>query len=174
MSQRRFLSWSAAMRDICADRFTHPPAVRAARLRHQTFSKVAFERAQASQWAVSLVEAGRYNRRAIMMLAIAAAQSRRALSDESWSICLFAALRGTWQAAKAQRLASQTKALAAPVPQPMASTAERLTRVSSNSSPALARGTGPAPWFARLPPVAGDKVCGAPVPISSGPTALQL
>ena len=46
-----------------------------------------------------------HDRRAIMKAAIVAAQARKDVRSDAWGICLSAALTGTWQVAKAARLA---------------------------------------------------------------------
>ena len=103
MSQR-FVSWSAAIRDIRADRIQLAPSERVARSRQQAFQKVAFLRAQATARIRPFVVAGAYDRRAIMCSAVAAAKARRAVTGDTWRVCLSAALKGTWRAAKATRL----------------------------------------------------------------------
>jgi len=101
---RRSLSWSTALRDIRADRIQLPPQERKARCRQRAFARLAAQRASAIIRSRPLVTAGAYNRRAIMCMAIAAAKARRAITGEAWSLCISAALTGTWQAAKAARL----------------------------------------------------------------------
>jgi hypothetical protein len=100
---RRSLSWSAALRDIRADRIQFTRDERNAHCRQRAFAKLAAERAGALSRICPLVKAGAYDRRAIMCAAIAAAKARRAVSGDAWSLCISAALSGTWQAAKAAR-----------------------------------------------------------------------
>lgn len=101
---RRSLSWSAALRDIRADRIQLPPDERKARCRQQAFAKLAAKRASAMIGVRPLINAGAYDRRAIMCAAVAAAQARRAITGEPWRVCISAALKGTWQAARATRV----------------------------------------------------------------------
>ncbi|WP_238232699.1 hypothetical protein [Methylobacterium thuringiense] len=56
--------------------------------------------------ASAFVTAGQYDRRAIMAAAIVTAKTIRAATGSAWGVCLSAALRDIWQAAKAARLAS--------------------------------------------------------------------
>ena len=104
MALARTLSWSAAIRDIRADRIHLAPRDRQAALRQRTFADLAFRRAQTSARLYPLIVPGAYDRRAIMRLAVAAAKARRAATGEGWQICVSAALQGTWRAAKAARL----------------------------------------------------------------------
>ena len=101
MSHCRSLSWSAAIRDLHADRITFAPGERTAHCREQVFTKLACDRAQALAHTRPLAAPGTYDRSAIVSSANAAAKARREVTGERWSLCLSAALRGTWQAAKA-------------------------------------------------------------------------
>ncbi|MFE1603317.1 hypothetical protein [Methylobacterium sp. ID0610] len=101
MSSTRSLSWTAAMHDIERDRVQYRPGQRAALARAAVFTKLATQQAAKAP----LVVAGQYDKRAIMAAAIAAAKARRASSGEAWMVCLSDALKGTWAAAKAARLA---------------------------------------------------------------------
>jgi len=101
---RRSLSWSAALRDIHADRIQLLPEERKARCRQRAFAKFAAQRASAMIRSFPLVNAGAYDRRAIISMATAAAKARRAITGEAWTLCISAALIGTWQAAKAVRM----------------------------------------------------------------------
>ncbi|TXN23193.1 hypothetical protein [Methylobacterium sp. WL9] len=56
--------------------------------------------------ASAFVVAGQYDRRAIMAAAIASAKTIRAATGSTWGVCLSAALRDVWEAAKAARLAA--------------------------------------------------------------------
>ncbi len=103
MSHRRSLSWSAALRDLRADRITYDPEERRAYRRREIFAKIAADRARASARTRPLVISSGYNRRAIMSAAIISAKARRTVTGEPWNICLSAALKGTWQAAKEAR-----------------------------------------------------------------------
>jgi hypothetical protein len=102
--RQRFISWTAAIRDIRADRIQFAPGERQAALRQRTFADLAFRRAQASARLCPLLVSGAFDRRAIMRLAVAAAKARRAVTGEGWRICVSAALQGTWRAAKVARL----------------------------------------------------------------------
>ncbi|MER2265357.1 hypothetical protein [Methylobacterium oxalidis] len=104
MPLRRQLSWDAALRDLRADRVVVAPGAARARAAAQGVANIAASRARRSSSA--FVVAGRYDRRAIMAAAIAAAQARRAVTGEAWGVCLSAALKGTWAVAKAPRLAA--------------------------------------------------------------------
>src|SRR5690349_17822671 len=103
MSYRRSLSWSAALRDLRADRITYDPEERRAYRRREIFAKIAADRARASARTRPLAISSGYDRRAIMTIAIISAKARRSVTGEPWNICLSAALKGTWQAAKEAR-----------------------------------------------------------------------
>ena len=103
MTHRRQLSWSSAVQTLRADRA--PVAGLHAHLAAKGFAKIAADRARLSARTAPLVVAGQYDRSAIMKAAIVAAQARKATTGEAWGICLSAALKGTWQVAKAARLA---------------------------------------------------------------------
>ena len=163
MSQR-FVSWSAALRDIRADRIQLAPSERVARSRQQAFQKVAFLRAQATACVRPFVVAKAYDRRAIMCSSVAAAKARRAVTGDAWRLCLSAALKGTWLAAKATRLlsgwrekggvaqAGATSASVRPLlpqgPASMQSTS-RSTEVPSAHSLLTRLQGSPRPWTAR-------------------------
>lgn len=61
---------------------------------------------RAALLARPLIAAGAFDRSAIMATACAAAKARQSLTGETWGACLSAALKGTWQVAKAARLAA--------------------------------------------------------------------
>ena len=103
MPHRRQLSWSSAVQTLRADR-TSTTGLQA-HLAAKGFAKIAADRARISARAAPLVVAGQYDRSAIMKAAIVAAQARREATGEAWGVCLSAALKGTWQVAKAARLA---------------------------------------------------------------------
>lgn len=105
----RTLSWSAALRQIQADRISLKPGERHALQRDRGFVEIAARRASAAGHCRSLLKGGSYDRRGIMRLAIESARARREVKGESWRICLSAALKGTWQAAKAARSAAMTR-----------------------------------------------------------------
>ncbi|WP_336488144.1 hypothetical protein [Methylobacterium nigriterrae] len=107
MTHRRSLSWSAALRDLRADRITIAPEERRAYSRREIFAKIAAKRALASAHTRPLADSSGYDRRAIMSAAIISAKARRTVTGEPWNICLSAALRGTWQAAKEARRFAQ-------------------------------------------------------------------
>jgi len=100
---QRFISWSAAIRDIQSDRIQFASGERQAICRQQAFVEAAFLRAQWSRRVRPLVASGAYDRRAIMHSAVIAARARREVTGEAWLVCISAALKGTWQAAKAAR-----------------------------------------------------------------------
>ncbi|GEP07395.1 hypothetical protein [Methylobacterium oxalidis] len=104
MSASRQISWTAALREFRADRAVIAPGAARARAAAEGFAKIAANRARRS--SSTFVVAGRYDRRAIMSAAVAAAQGRRAVTGEAWTDCLSAALKGTWAVAKAARLAA--------------------------------------------------------------------
>lgn len=106
MAHFRSLSWSAALRDIRSDRIQLAPDERKTRGRQRAFAKLAAQRASAMISACPLVNAGVYDSRAIMCTAVAAAKARHAVTGEAWSVCISAALTGTWQVAKAARLST--------------------------------------------------------------------
>ena len=114
MFSHRSIAWTAALRDFRADRVQMPPDERRTLLRRETFIKIAVDRARLVIRTSPLVFMGRYDRRAIMCTAIAAAKARHAATGEPWRICLSAALKGTWLVAKDTRLSAvphQQKAL---------------------------------------------------------------
>ena len=103
MPHRRQISWSSAVHTLRADRA--PIAGLHAHLAAKGFAKIAADRARLSARTVPLVVADQYDRSAIMKAAIVAAQARKAVTGEAWGVCLSAALKGTWQVAKATRAA---------------------------------------------------------------------
>lgn len=103
MAHRRSLSWSAAIRDLRQDRSSCDLVERRMCYRQQAFAKIAGRRARVSNGISPLVTDGAFHRSAIMSAAIEAARARRMVTGEPWNICLSAALRGTWQAAKEAR-----------------------------------------------------------------------
>jgi hypothetical protein len=104
MPLSRAISWTAAIRDIRADRIHFDPEGRYAALRQRALADLVLRRAQASASVCPLLASGTYDRRAIMRLALAAARARREATGEAWQTCMSAALQGTWWAAKAARL----------------------------------------------------------------------
>lgn len=94
------------MRDLRADRGQITPDERRTLLRRETFIKIAVDRARLAIHTSPLVFMGRYDRRAIMRTAIAAAKARHAATGEPWRICLSAALKGTWLVAKGMRMSA--------------------------------------------------------------------
>ena len=103
MSQRRQISWSSAVQTLRADRASTTGLQ--AHFAAKGFAKIAADRARLSARTAPFVVAGHYDRSAIMNAAIVAAQARREATGEAWGVCLSAALKGTWQVAKAARLA---------------------------------------------------------------------
>ena len=100
MASTRTLAWSDALLRLHADRVPVTKDERRAHTRREAFANAAAQRARTS----ILVVAGRYDRAAIMRAAIVAAKARREVTGETWGVCLSAALKGTWQVAKASRL----------------------------------------------------------------------
>ncbi|MEZ0251743.1 MAG: hypothetical protein ACAH20_12450 [Methylobacteriaceae bacterium] len=82
------------------------PEARRAYCRREVFAKLAANRARQGAQSRPLVVAGQYDRRAIMAAAVVAAQARRGITGEAWTVCLSAALKGVWQVAKATRRAA--------------------------------------------------------------------
>lgn len=78
-------------------------------LRQQAFAQLAAKRAQNSAHVGSLIFADSYDRRGIMRAAIESARARRQVTGEAWGTCLSAALRGTWQTAKAAMAAAKLR-----------------------------------------------------------------
>ncbi|MFC5552861.1 hypothetical protein [Methylobacterium iners] len=103
MAYRRSISWSYALQGLRADREQISKIERRAALAVSAFANLAFGRAQALGRVTPLIVCGRFNRIAIMWAATIAAKARRTVTGESWSVCLSAALKGTWQAARAAR-----------------------------------------------------------------------
>jgi len=106
MSFCRSISWTAALRDLRADRAQITFDQRRARLRCETFIKIAVDRARLAIRASPLVVIGHYDRRAIMCTALATARARQTVTGDLWRLCLSAALKGTWQVAKAARFSA--------------------------------------------------------------------
>lgn len=104
MSRSRSFSWSAALRQIRSDRIQYAPGERRAMLRQRAFAELSAKRALSSTYGAALIAVGSYNRRGIMRAAIASAKARREVTGDAWGACLSAALKGTWQAAKAAML----------------------------------------------------------------------
>lgn len=84
--RQRLISWTAAIRDIRADRIHFAPGDRQAALRQRTFADLAFQRAQASARHCPLLASGGFDRSSIMRLAVAAAKARQAVTGEGWRI----------------------------------------------------------------------------------------
>lgn len=105
----RSFSWSAALRQIRADRINYTPGERRAIFRQRAFAELATKHALNSDSAQALVSAGSYNRRGIMLAAIESARARREVTGEAWGTCLSAALKGTWRAAKAAMSAAKLR-----------------------------------------------------------------
>lgn len=105
MSLQRSISWTAAIRDMRQDRTQVSTDDRRAINAARGYAKIAADRARISARTAPLVVAGRFDRSAIMKAAIVAARARRNATGEAWTVCLSAALTGTWQVAKAARLA---------------------------------------------------------------------
>ena len=105
MPLSRTFSWSSALRQIRSNRIYLRPGERHALQRHRGFVEIAARRASAKDNCHTLLKGNSYDRRGIMRLAIVSARARREVAGETWSTCLSAALKGTWQAAKASRTA---------------------------------------------------------------------
>lgn len=97
MSLRRRLSWSSALQGLHADRTRLAPGVLTAKTRTELFARIR---------KLVLATAKGFNRKAIMALAMSCAQAQRARTGEPWSVCLSAALKGAWLAAKSARHAA--------------------------------------------------------------------
>jgi len=106
---RRTLPWSTALRDIHSDRIHFAPGERRRLFREQGFADLAFRRASQGVNSRSLLAGNSFDRRSIMVLAIASARARREVTGEPWRICLSSALRGTWKAAKLVRAAMEAR-----------------------------------------------------------------
>lgn len=105
MALSRTFSWSSALRQIRSDRIYLRPGDRQTLQRHRGFVEIAARRASAKGNCRTLLKGNSHDRRGIMRLAIESARARREVTGETWSVCLSAALKGTWQAAKAARTA---------------------------------------------------------------------
>ncbi|WP_350371900.1 hypothetical protein [Methylobacterium oxalidis] len=103
MSSIRSLSWAAALQALRADRVQLSSEQRRAHASREGFTKIAAKRANMIARVTPFYSAGKYNRSAIMSAAIEGARARRMVTGEAWNICLSAALKGTWQVAKAAR-----------------------------------------------------------------------
>jgi hypothetical protein len=100
MALTRKIDWTAAMRDMRADR-AKPVAgfMAAASLERARLDRLAKEAA-----AVPFAVAGSYDRSAIMKAAVAQARAQRAKgSKASWSQLMGSALKNVWLHAKQQR-----------------------------------------------------------------------
>ncbi|WP_404286468.1 hypothetical protein ACD578_15910 [Microvirga sp. RSM25] len=100
MATHRKIDWTAAMRDMRADRAEPVVGYLAARsLEIARLDRLAREAASAP-----LAVAGSYDRSAIMTAAIAQARAQRAKgSKAAWSQLVGSALKSIWRHAKAQR-----------------------------------------------------------------------
>ena len=105
MPAQRTLSWNSALRGLRADRVVSAEDRRAHVIATSAI-KMAAGHAARSAHTAPLVVAGRYDRRAIMAAAVHAAQLRRQVTGDAWSVCLSYALKGAWQVAKSARRVS--------------------------------------------------------------------
>jgi hypothetical protein len=100
MSFRRQLSWSTSLHNLRAA----APAVKGAVLAPRGLLRLRAADALHSAKRQRLVAAGRYDRGAIMQLAIADARDKRARgSASSWPQLLRMTLKSAWKAAQRQR-----------------------------------------------------------------------
>ena len=100
MSFRRQLSWSTSLHDLTKA----APAVKGAVLAPRYLLRLRAADALHAAKSRPLVVAGRYDRAAIMQLAIADARDERARgSAGSWQRLLAMTLKSAWKAAKRQR-----------------------------------------------------------------------
>lgn len=90
MSLRRSISWTAALRDLRGDRAQIPAGFLGARAMVQCFARTRGP----------LVVAGRYDRKAIMAHATAAAKMHQDRYGSTWGEAMSIALKATWQVAK--------------------------------------------------------------------------
>lgn len=97
MSSRRPISWSAALRDLHADRLTVPVGFLTAR--HRIVALAGFRK-------TPLFAAGRFDRSTIMALAIDAARDHQGRYGATWVESMSIGLKAAWQAAKAVRNAA--------------------------------------------------------------------
>lgn len=98
MSLQRRISWSSAVGALRADRTRLAPGVLTAKSYTASISRI--------RGLPMVTAAGAYDRSAIMTLAIAAAKVQQARTGEAWAVCMSAALKGAWIAARAARLAA--------------------------------------------------------------------
>lgn len=92
----RQLSWNSALRDLRSDRVAIPAGLAGARAMVQTFARTR----------APLVVAGRFDRKAIMAHAVAAAKLHQGRYGSTWSEAMSIALRAAWQSAHAARRAT--------------------------------------------------------------------
>jgi hypothetical protein len=97
MSNRRPISWNAALRDLHADRAPVIPGFVIARNRITAFA--GFRK-------TPLFAAGRFNRSAIMTLAADAARDHQAKRGGTWGEAMSVCLKAAWQAARVARNAA--------------------------------------------------------------------
>ncbi|WP_146073976.1 hypothetical protein [Methylobacterium sp. 190mf] len=102
MSRRRCISWNAALRDIRSDRNYVVRGVISARSLIQGLLRVR---------RTELVNlTGRYDRAAIMRLAVEAAKAHQIRIGANWSVSMSVGLIAAWQVAKAARRTALTRA----------------------------------------------------------------
>jgi hypothetical protein len=98
MSLQRRIDWSASLRTLCADRRRLAPGVLTAKSYTASIARI--------RGLALVTAAGTFDRRVIMAVAVAAAKAQQARTGEAWAVCMSAALKGAWIAARAARLAA--------------------------------------------------------------------
>lgn len=96
MASSRSLSWNAALRGLKADRQMVPAGLAGARAMVQCFARTR----------APLVVAGKFDRKAIMAHAAAAAKLHQGRYGSTWAEAMSVALKAAWQAAHTARRAT--------------------------------------------------------------------
>lgn len=106
MSLRRRLDWNNALRDVRADRAPVVPGLLAARGLAASFSrsrKLPLNIVTSTGRGVEVVITRKFDRAAIMTVAILTARAHQARHGGSWKAAMAVALKAAWQSAKLSR-----------------------------------------------------------------------
>jgi hypothetical protein len=98
MSNRRPISWNAALRGLHADRVQVAPGVRTARSLVDGLARI--------RRTALVTPTGAFDRAAIMVAAIEAAKAHQRRHGTTWAAAMSVALTAAWASAKAARSAA--------------------------------------------------------------------
>ncbi|MBA9063149.1 hypothetical protein GGQ91_002537 [Methylobacterium fujisawaense] len=97
MSLQRKISWTAALRDVRADRAVVAPGVVSARALIQGLARIRRTRL--------VTPTGAFDRAAIMAAAVEVAKAHQLRTGAAWGVAMSVGLTAAWQAARAARAA---------------------------------------------------------------------